>query len=104
MWCLRFFPTSEFKDLDLNKYTNISSKDCIPEIDLKYLKELCEWHNDHPLASDKAEINTEMLSNYHLKIADFYNIPIGNVKNCCLTFLIKKRMGFIMRNCNLTWD
>ena len=64
MWCLRFFPTSEFKDLDLNKYTNISSKDCIPEIDLKYLKELCELHNDHPLASDKAEINREMLLNF----------------------------------------
>ena len=31
-----------------------------------------------------------MLSNYQLKIADFYNIPIDNFKKLYLTFLIKK--------------
>ena len=38
-----------------------------------------------------------MLSNYQLKIADFYNIPIDNVKNLVLFFLIKKSMSFIMK-------
>ena len=34
----------------------------------------------YPLAPDKIEIKKEMLSNYQIKIADFYNISIGNVK------------------------
>ena len=36
--------------------------------------------NDYPLAPDKVEIKENMLSSYQLKIADLYNIPIGNVK------------------------
>ena len=39
-----------------------------------------ELHNDYPLAPDKIEIKKEMLSDYELKIANLYNIPIGNVK------------------------
>ena len=35
------------------------------------------------------EIKRESSSNYQINIADFYNIPIDNVKKC-LTFLIKK--------------
>ena len=38
-----------------------------------------------------------MLSEYQLKITDLYNIPIGNVKNYCLTFLTRKSMWFIMK-------
>ena len=33
------------------------------------------------LAPDKIGIKREMQSNYQLKIADFYNIPIGPAKN-----------------------
>ena len=36
--------------------------------------------NDYPLAQDKLEIKREILHNYQLKIADDYNIPVGNVK------------------------
>ena len=39
-----------------------------------------ELHNDYPLAPDKIEIKREMLSEDQLKIADFYSIPIGNLK------------------------
>ena len=44
------------------------------------LRELREFHNDDPLASDKKKIKTEIFSDYQLQIADLYNIPIGNVK------------------------
>ena len=49
-----FIPTCEFKlidpkEFDLNKYTSNSSKFCVLEIDLEYLKEL---HNYYPPASD----------------------------------------------------
>ena len=64
----------------MNKYTSNSSKGCVLEVDLEYPKELRELRNDYPLAPDKIEINRERLSEYQLKIADLYNIPIGNVK------------------------
>ena len=51
------------------------------EFDPEYPKDLCELHNDYPLALDKIETKTEMLSDYQLKIAILYNILIGNVKN-----------------------
>ena len=80
----KFLPISGFKwidpkELDLNKYTSNSSKGCVLEVDLEYPKELQELHNDYPLTPDKIEIKREMLSEYQLKIADLYNIPIGNV-------------------------
>ena len=64
----------------MNKYISNSSKGCVIEVDLEYLKELRELHNNYPLAPDKVEIKREILSEYHLKIAYLYNIIIGNVK------------------------
>ena len=68
------------KEFDLKKYTSNSSKGCVVKVDLEYPKDLRELHNDYPLAPDKIEIKTEMLSNFQLKTADLYNILIGNVK------------------------
>ena len=42
---------------------------------------------DYPLAPDK--IKREMLSEYQLKIADLYNIPIGSVKKLVPNFFHK---------------
>ena len=36
--------------------------------------------NDYPLAPDKIEIKEKIFSSYPLKIADFYDILIDNVK------------------------
>ena len=47
-------------------------------------------HNDYPLAPDKIEIKRKMLSNYQLKIADLYNIPIGNVRKLVPNFFDKE--------------
>ena len=101
----KFFWTSEFKwidpkERDLNKYTSNTSKNCVLEVDLEYPTGLWELHNDYPLASNKTEIKREMLSEYQLKIPDYFSIPIGNVK----TFLIKKNMWFVMKTWNFTWD
>ena len=54
----------------------------------------------YPLALDKIEIKKDMLSKYQLRISDFCNISIGNVKKLVPTFLIKKRMFLIMRTYN----
>ena len=51
------------------------------QVDLEYLKELQELHNDYLLAPDEIKIKREMLSDNQLKIVDLYNIPSSNVKN-----------------------
>ena len=90
----KFLPTSGFKwidskEFDLNKYTSNSSKECVHEVDLEYPKELHTLRDDCPLAPDKIEIKRGMLSDYQLKIADLYNISIGNVKKLVPNFFDK---------------
>ena len=92
----KFFPTSGFKwidpkEFDLDKYTSISSRGSVLKFDLEYSKELRDLYNDCPLAPDKKEIKTEM-SDYQLKIADLYNILIGNITKLVPNFSRKKNM------------
>ena len=92
----KFLPTSGFKwiypqEFKLNKYTSSSSKGFVFGVDLEYQKELCELHNDYPLSPDKIELKGKIMSNYQLKIADLYNIPIGNVKKLVLNFLDEEK-------------
>ena len=103
----KFLPTSGLKwidpkDSDLNKYRSNSSKGYVLEVYLEYPKELRELPNDYPSAANKIEIKKEMLSEYQLKIADLYNIPIGNVKELVSNFFDKKSMCLIMKTCNFT--
>ena len=86
---------------DLNKYTSNSSKGFVLEVDLEYPKELWELHNDYPLAPDKLEIKREMLSEYQLKIADLYNIPIGNFKKLVRNFFDKEKYVLHYENLQL---
>ena len=81
----KFVPTSGFKwiepkEFESNKYTSNSSKEGVLKVDLDYPKEFKELHNDYSLALDKIETKNEILTDYQLKISDFYNIRIGNVK------------------------
>ena len=92
----KFLSTSGFKwinpeEFDFNKYTNSNSKWCVLEVDLEYQKEIWELHNYYPLAPDKIEVKREMLSEYQIKIADLYNISIGNVKKLVFNFLDKEK-------------
>ena len=102
----KFLPTSEFKwidpkELDLIKYTSNSSKGCILEVDLECPKELWELQNDYPLSRDKIQIKREMVSAYQLKIADLYNIPIGNVKKLVPNFFDKEKYVIYYENWKL---
>ena len=99
----KFLTTSRFKwidpkEFDLNKYSSNNSKWCVLEDDLEYSKELCELHNDYPLAPDKIEIKREMLSNYLLKIANFYNNFISNVKKLVPNFFDKEKYVLSYKN------
>ena len=75
----KFLPASGFKWIDPKEF-DLRMNGCVFEVDLEYPKELHEFHIDYSLAPDIMEVKREMLSEYQLKIADLYNIPIGNVK------------------------
>ena len=50
------------------------------EVDLKYPDKLHELHNDYPLAPERLAVSSDMLSKYCKKIADKYEIKVGDVK------------------------
>ena len=54
--------------------------------------------NDYPLAQDKIEFKREMLSDYQLKIADLYNIPIDNAKKLVSNFFNKEKYAIHYEN------
>ena len=50
------------------------------KVDLEYLEELHELHNDFSLAPEKRAVSSDMLSKYCKKIADEYEIKVGDVQ------------------------
>ena len=50
------------------------------EVDLDYPDELHELLNDYPLAPEKRAVSSDMLSKYCKKIAEKYEIKVGDVK------------------------
>ena len=68
-------------NFDVNSISENDSIGYILEVDLKYLDELHQLHNDYPLAPEKVAIHYDMLSDYCKKIADKYGIKVGGVKN-----------------------
>ena len=50
------------------------------EVDLEYPDEIHELHKDYPLAPEKPAVTNDMLSKYCKKIADKYDIKIGDFK------------------------
>ena len=76
---------------NLNKYDYRDSRGCALEVVLEYPKKLDELQNDYPSAPGKLEIKRKMLPDYQLKIADDYNISIGNVKKLVPRFFDKEK-------------
>ena len=71
------------KNVDKFDVMSISEKNQIGyllEADLKYSDKLHELHNDYPLAPEKLAVSSDMLSKYCKKIADKYEIKVGDVK------------------------
>ena len=88
----QYLPYGRFKWLNQNKIDkfDVNSIECsfieenspigyTLEVDLEYLGELHELHNDYSLAPGKLEISHDILSNYCSSIANKYGIKIGGV-------------------------
>ena len=91
-WAMsKYLPYEGFKWLkNVDKFDVMSINECnsiekgpigyFLEVDLEYPDELHELHNDYPLAPEKLAVSSDMLSNYCKKIADKYEIKVGDVK------------------------
>ena len=69
----------EINELDLDSISENCSIEYFLEVDLEYRSELHDSHNDYPLAPEKLEISSDMLSKYYSDIADKYGIKVGGV-------------------------
>ena len=65
---------------DVNSISEKSPIGYILEVDVEYPDEVHELHNDYPLAPEKLAVSSDMLSKYCKKIADEYEIKVGDVK------------------------
>ena len=86
-WAMsEYLPYEGFKWLkNVDKFDVMSINEKSPigyflEVDLEYPDELHELHNDYPLAPEKLAVSSDMLSKYCKKIADKYEIKVGDVK------------------------
>ena len=81
-----YLPYERFKwlkNIDGFNVMSINEKDPIGyllEVDLEYFYKLHGLHNDYPLAPEKLVVSSDMLSKYCKKIADKYEIKVGDVK------------------------
>ena len=71
------------------------------EVDLEYPHKLHELHNDYPLAPEKLPVSGDMLSNYWKRIADKYEIKVGDVKKIIPNLGNKTNYVFHYRNLQL---
>ena len=87
VWAMsEYVPYEEFKwlknvdEFDAMSVSEKKSNRIFFKVDIEYPDELHELHNDYPLAPEKLPISSDMLSKYCKKIADKYEIKVGDVK------------------------
>ena len=96
----------EINELNLDSISENSSKGYFLEVDLEYQSELRDSHNDYPLAREKLEICSNMLSKYCSDIADKYGIEVGGIRKLVSNLrdkkihssLQKSSVVFVIRN------
>ena len=86
-WAMsKYLPYEEFRcvknidGFDVMSVNEKSDTGYILEVDLEYPDVLHELHNDYPLAPEKISVSNDVLSTYCRKIADKYDIKVGDVK------------------------
>ena len=75
---VKWFKNAE--NLDVNSISEKSPIGYILEVDLEYPDKLHLLHNDYPLAPKKLAIPYDMLLDICKKIADEYELKVGDVK------------------------
>ena len=100
----KYLPYEKFEWLEnIDKFDVMSIKEksdigYILEVDLEYPKELHDLHNDYPLAPEKLAVSSDMLLEYCKKIADEWDIKVGDVKKLLPNFSNKMKYVLYYRN------
>ena len=92
------------KNTDKSDVNSISEKSpivCILEVDLEYPDKLHVLHNDYLLALEKLAISYDMLSYYSKKIAEEYEMKVGDVKKLIQNLGNKTNYVFYYKNLQL---
>ena len=84
-------------NFDVNSISENSPIGYILEVDLEYPEELHVLHNDYPLAPEKLAISYDMLSDYCRKIADEFEIKVGDVKK--LIPNLGHKTNYVLHHC-----
>ena len=85
-------------EFDVNSVNEKSDTGYFREVYLEYPDELHELHNVYPLASEKLTVTNDMLSKYCKKIADKYDIKVGDVKKLIPNLKSKTKYVLHYRN------
>ena len=102
-----YLPYEEFKRLknvdgfDVNSINEKSKIGHFLEVDLEYLDELHELHNDYPLVPEALVVSSDMLSKYCKKIAVEFEIKVGDVKKLIPNLSNKTKYVLHYRNLQL---
>ena len=88
-------------EFDVNSINEKSDMGYFLEVDLEYLDELHELHNDYPHAPEKHAVTNDMLSQNCKKIADKYDIKVGDVKKLIPNLRNKTKYVLHYRNLQL---
>ena len=67
-------------EFDVMSFSEKSPIEYFLKVDLEFSDELHGLHNDYPLTPKKLAALSDILSNYRKKIADKYEIKVGDVK------------------------
>ena len=102
----QYLPYADFKwveniDKIKQKSMNIKSNSSTGytlEVDLEYLQELHDIHNDYLLAPEQINIPKKWLSDYCLKVANVHNITTGTVKKLIPNLMNKNSYVIYYRN------
>ena len=96
-----YLPYGGFKWVKVNRILNKSDNSLhgyFLEVDLDYLEELNDYHNNYPLAPEKIKIEDNMLSPYCLETKKKYNIKSGDVNKLAPNLMSKKKYVIHYRN------
>ena len=94
-----FLTKKEINEFCLDCISENSPISYILEVDLEYCKELHDSDSDYPLAPEKVEINSNMLSKYCSDIANKYGIKVGGVNK--LVPNLRNKVKYIVHHRNL---
>ena len=107
-WAMsKYLPYGEFEwlenidEFDINSINEKSDTGYFLEVDLEYPDELHELHNDYPLAPEKLAVSSNVLSGYCRKIADKYQIKVGDAKKLIPSLGNEIKYVLHYRNCQL---